>query len=78
MKFEVYCNQKPPEQIQFISMSLLTRVPSICGVNVNGEILQGGNIAGITPEGKLHLYSGCDVPGIQVDDKGRIKIDSNK
>jgi len=73
MKFEVF-KKREPESVQMLDL-VDAELPTLVGVNSEGEQLMGGRIALITAKGTLHLYTGCAVPGIQTDDDGRIIVD---
>ncbi len=44
-------------------------------VNEAGREVSGGTILKITSEGRLVRWGGCEAPGIDTDDQGRIVLD---
>ena len=72
IRFEIKDNSDDEViEVGLVKNSLTNNVVLVCESGVHGR-----NIAGITPDGRLRLFTGADIKGIQTDKDGRIVVEN--
>ena len=70
IRFEIKDNSDDEViEVGLVKNSLTNNVVLVCGSGIHRR-----NIAGITPDGRLRIFKGADMKGIQTDNVGRIYV----
>jgi len=73
-QYRIYGEPFSTEPVVTLRVAPYNESGALVAVDEHGQVIDGGYIAHLTPEGKLRLHDSCGVPGLQLDGRGRVKI----